>query len=360
MDSGQAIFGQDVRFVIGHAKKLLAVRGRNSRIVELRVENRQTACQHKAFDDSAREHGLDAIIDLIAADLEILANLGCLQRAANGIRDLYVIRKGPLHAEQCRRKSDLAQIELVPNLFLLAPVGRYDLAGIGNDDRAGACPGSIRRLDTADIACIQGHITPGFEHDACGRADRVAVITTGSVVRLGVTVSPSPVLAPGNSDEPMPRKRDRVTETESLLMNDAGDINIVVNGQTGCGLNKNQRVGDIRLTDIGGRAQSGLRKGSGRRVRSKPVTRAADYNVVADGAGHELSGQISQIAIDVKARGQAGKGVGKIGLVIPVVVSEAIDRRIDVTVRDLVEHSGDQMPVRAEIVFHPDFADLGC
>ena len=52
------------------------------------------------------------------------------------------------------------------------------------------------------------------------------------------------------------------------------------------------------------------------------------------------------------------KALARYDLVISVVVDELVDRRINVAVGNLVQRADHEVPVRAEIVLHPHFADL--
>ena len=122
-----------------------------------------------------------------------------------------------------------------------------------------------------------------------------------------------------------------------------------------------QRIGNVRLTDALRRvlrAQRGLSRTRGGRIRCKSVARTSKYQVVVDRSRSDAAGKICQVANDVEARRQGREAVRKIRLVISVVVEELIDRRIDIAIGNLIQDSHNQMPVRVEIVLHTQFADL--
>ena len=101
------------------------------------------------------------------------------------------------------------------------------------------------------------------------------------------------------------------------------------------------------------RAQRRLgRAGDGRPGR-EPVAGGPERDVVPDLPGVEPARHICQIADHLELRGQGRKCIGVIRLVIAAVIDELVNRRVDVTVGNLVQRAHHEMPVRIEVVLDP-------
>src|SRR5204862_3515500 len=126
----------------------------------------------------------------------------------------------------------------------------------------------------------------------CGRAIRIAV-------------SPRPILTDGRSYQPARTQRDGIAEAESLLADDARPINprrrarLRVRKDAARRRDEHKRIGNVRLTDSLGsilRAQRGLSRTRGGRIRCKSVARTSKYQVVVDRPGPDDAGEICQVA----------------------------------------------------------------
>src|ERR1035438_4859884 len=134
-----------------------------------------------------------------------------------------------------------------------------------------------------------------------------------------------------------------------------------VGKKAGRGFHIDKRIRDVRLTHPLGvvrRAQCRLCGACDRRPRCKPVTRTPDHQIVADTPGLEPAGNVSQVAVDLETRGQRREAVGEVALIISIVVDKLVDRRIDVSIGDLVQAPKYDVPVRVEVVLYTYFGDL--
>ena len=103
----------------------------------------------------------------------------------------------------------------------------------------------------------------------------------------------------------------------------------------------------------------------------KPVAGATDHHIVAEAPGLEVTGQVGQIALHLEARGQGVlEGVFEICLVesrlarypawlpLALVLVSTLTGSLILRLAIWLQHPDIQLPVGAEILLHPHFADL--
>src|SRR6185437_8779199 len=113
-DQRQTVLGEDIGFVVWDAYKIPVVGCGDARIRKFWIQHRQPGSKHEAREYPAGDRRFNAIITLVARDPKFLAIRGPRLSAANGIHDAgNKIRKRSFHAEQCRRKVDPSDPQLV-------------------------------------------------------------------------------------------------------------------------------------------------------------------------------------------------------------------------------------------------------
>ena len=154
-----------------------------------------------------------------------------------------------------------ARLHFVAHLEFNAAVGRKRLAGVGDNDACRVRRGCVGSLNAIGKGYIGGLVGGRLIHHAAAGAGALGHVIAGAWRMhrihlagrhsgLCVVVRPGPVLAGGHSQKPARSQRDGIAEVESLLMNDAGNVE----AEFACvrliaGVCSDQRVGDVGMAN---------------------------------------------------------------------------------------------------------------
>ncbi len=162
---------------------------------------------------------------------------------------------------------------------------------------------------------------------------------------LGIeVVDVEPVLARPEPPGPAVGKAQRIPEIDALLIGVGG----IVVGQhvwrAACRLRK-----DHGSVDVGGpQTHAGCGCGRLHRVRGCTVPGRAESQIVVHAPGGQVAVQIGGIAGNHEARRET---IGKRRRVVATVRCEIVHRRVDVARGVLIQYTGHQVPVGAEVLF---------